>query len=280
MSLLTATNLSKSYGPTTVLSGVPFELRPGEVHALLGENGAGKSTLCRILSGITAPNSGTMQLNGETFSPRSRREAEAAGVRIVLQEMNLLPTLTVAENVFFDSLPSRFGFIKYQRLNESAASVTAQLGLNDVAPDRPVGTLGVGQCQLVEIAAAIHRQCRVLILDEPTAALTAPEIEKLFVQIRQLKSAGVGMIYVSHRMEEIRAISDRLTILRDGQWIATRNTAEMNHDQIVRLMVGRDLPPAAERSATASNASQIALRVARPSSRREGARCQLRYVSR
>jgi ribose transport system ATP-binding protein len=260
--LLTANNLSKSYSGTLVLREVPFELRPGEVHALLGENGAGKSTLCRIIAGITPPNSGEMQLNGAPYSPRSRRDAESSGVRIVLQEMNLLPTLTVAENIYFDKLPSRLGFIDYRKLNASAESATAQLGLKDVAPNQPVGTLGVGQCQMVEIAAALHRKCNVLILDEPTAALTTPEIDRLFVQIRQLKAAGVGIIYVSHRMEEIRAISDRLTILRDGQWIATKNTADLNHDQIVRLMVGRDLPPAAERSASSANqALQVALRV-------------------
>ena len=239
--LRASSNLTKRYGGVAALSGASFELLDGEVHALVGENGAGKSTLCRIMCGITAPDEGVMTLSGEPHRPRSRREAEERGVRMVMQELNLLPTLTVAENIFIDSMPSRLGVIDYRAMNAAAQDAIAAVGLNAVRADQLVGSLGVGQQQLVEIAAALSRKCRVLVLDEPTAALTAPEIELLFTQIRRLKAAGVGIIYVSHRMEEIRAITDRITVLRDGKWIATHPTSEITHEQTVKLMVGRDL---------------------------------------
>ncbi len=246
MTLLTAGNLTKSYGGVRVLNDAQFHLEPGEVHALVGENGAGKSTLCRILCGITAADSGAMKLDGRAYGPRTRRQAEHAGVRIVVQELNLLPTLSVAENIFIESMPHRLGIINVREMKDRAQAALRKVGLHNIRPDQLVSTLGVGQRQLVEIAAALSHECRVLVLDEPTAALTGPEIELLFEQIRRLKSAGVGIVYVSHRMEEIRTIADGITVLRDGKWVATRCTAEMSHDETVRLMVGRDLPSAAD----------------------------------
>jgi len=267
--LLQARNLCKSYDTVPVLHSVDFDLEAGEVHALLGENGAGKSTLCRILCGLTSADSGTMQLNGQPHAPRSRRQAEHAGVRIVTQELNLLPTLTVAENIFLDSLPRRFGFVDYRRLNREAQKAIDQVGLQNVSPSQPLSYLGVGQCQLVEIASALSGQCRVLILDEPTAALTGPEIELLFTQIRRLKSQGVGILYVSHRMDEIRAITDRLTILRDGRLVATHRTDAITHDQIVREMVGREIShQPARREARAPQQKPIVLRIENLSSPR------------
>ncbi len=199
-------------------------------------------------------------LRGEPFAPKSRKEAEEAGVRMVMQELNLLPTLTVAENIYIDALPRTLGVINYGKLNAAAQRAIDTVGLQDVRPGQLVSTLGVGQQQLVEIAAALAKKCDVLVLDEPTAALTLPEIELLFKQIRRLKAAGVGIIYVSHRMEEIRAITDRITVLRDGKWVATRPTAEMSHEETVKLMVGRDLSEMKVREGAAA-AGEIAMSV-------------------
>jgi ribose transport system ATP-binding protein len=260
--LLTANNLTKRYSGVPALSQAQFDLRSGEVHALVGENGAGKSTLCRILCGITQPDEGTMTLAGKPHAPRTRREAEHAGVRMVMQELNLLPTLTVAENIFIDSMPRRLGVVRYRKMNDATQRAIDAVGLTNVRPNQLVAALGVGQQQLVEIAAALSRKCQVLVLDEPTAALTAPEIELLFAQIRKLKSAGVGIIYVSHRMEEIRDISDRITVLRDGKWIATRKTSEITHEETVRLMVGRDISQTVAREKSSQDApGEVALSV-------------------
>lgn len=244
--MLLASGLTKTYA-TTVLDQVDFDLRRGEVHALVGENGAGKSTLARILSGITAPTSGAMQLNGQPYAPTSRKEAERRGVRMVMQELNLVGTLTVAESIFIDQLPHRFGWIDYAALHGQARQALAQVGLGDLDPGRTIASLGVGQQQLVEIAAGLCRQCDVFILDEPTASLTDPEIELLFGQIARLKTRGVGLIYISHRMEEIKRIADRISVLRDGRMVATRAAGEIALEEIVRLMVGRDLGEAIQR---------------------------------
>ena len=245
--LLSLSGVSKSYS-ALVLSGVSFDLRPGEVHALVGENGAGKSTLAKIVAGLTQPDTGVMTLGDAAFAPRSKPEAEECGVRLVMQELNLISNLTVAENIFFDQMPHRFGWVDYTRLNAQARKVMADVGLGELDPARAVQTLGVGEQQLVEIAAGISRRCRVLILDEPTAALTDAEIERLFDQIQTLKRSGAGLIYISHRLEEIQRIADRITVLRDGKVVTTRAVSEVALDEIVRLMVGRDLGQALDRA--------------------------------
>lgn len=248
--LFQAVGIEKSY-TALVLRDVHFRVHSGEVHALVGENGAGKSTLARIIAGLTRPDAGQMTLAGVPFSPRDKVEAEALGVRMVMQELNVISTLTVAENIFFDQLPHSLGWVKFQQLNALAKDIMGRVGLRDVDPQRLVGSLGVGQQQLVEIAAGLSRQCRLLILDEPTAALTGPETERLFDQIRSLRSAGVGLIYISHRLEEIQQIADRITVLRDGKVVATREAAEITSADMVRLMVGRDLGSARKRQNTA-----------------------------
>lgn len=255
--LLSVRGLSKSFGATAALSAVDLDFYGGEVHALVGENGAGKSTLCRIIAGLQSRDAGAITLQGAPYSPASRKEAQHLGVRMVMQELNLLPSLTVAENLFFDSLPRRAGMIRYRQLNELAREAMASVGLTTISPRQPLGSLGIGQCQLVEIAAALSRRCEVLILDEPTAALTSAEIELLFAQVRRLREAGAAIIYVSHRMEEIRRISDRITILRDGRHIATLPTAQTTHDQIVRMMVGRDLPASAQQSTAQARSTPL-----------------------
>ena len=238
--LFAATCVSKSYA-TPVLSDVAFDLKAGEVHALVGENGAGKSTLARIIAGLTEPDSGRMLLRGALYAPESKVAAAESGVRIVLQELNLIANLSIAENIYFDQLPHRFGWVDYARLHDRARQVLAQVGLEKIDPARKVGSLGVGQQQLVEIAAGISRRCDVLILDEPTAALTGAQVECLFTQTRRFVAKGGAVLYISHRMEEIRQIADRITVLRDGKIIATRRAQEVSTDQIVALMVGRDL---------------------------------------
>ena len=235
--LFSARSLSKSYA-APVLVDVDFDLLPGEIHALVGANGAGKSTLVNIISGLTAADSGSMTLNGRPHAPRSKADAEAAGVQMVMQELNLVDTLSVAENLFLNRLPRRFGFVDRPALHHAASTALAEVGLDDVDPATSVSRLGVGRQQLVEIAAALARPCRLLILDEPTAALTDPEIAVLFEHMRRLKKAGVGIVYVSHRMDEIRQITDRVTILRDGFVIDTLPTLDLSVDDVVQRMVG------------------------------------------
>jgi len=243
--LLEARALCKSYA-VRVLDEFDLDLHPGEVHALMGANGAGKSTFARIVCGLTPSDGGTMRIAGHPHSPRTKREGEAAGVVMVLQELNVVPTLSVAENLFLDRLPKRLGFIDRTQLDQLARKALDRVGMSDIHPATPAAKLGVGQQQLVEIAGALARDCRILILDEPTAALTDPEIELLFSNIRQLQQDGVGILYISHRMDEIRRIADRVTVLRDGKRVAVHTASEVTPKQLIREMSGHDLP---ERSA-------------------------------
>jgi ribose transport system ATP-binding protein len=256
--LLRATGLQKSYS-VPVLTDFSFELARGEVHALVGSNGAGKSTFARILCGLTQPEGGDMQIDGQLYAPRSKREGEHAGIVMVMQELNVIGTLTVAENIFLSRLPHRAGFVRFGLLKEMAGQALVRVGLTDLDPTTPAGQLGVGHQQLVEIAGALAQNCRLLILDEPTAALTDPEIERLFANIRLLQAEGVGIVYISHRMDEIRRISDRVTVLRDGRRVATHKAAEVTPPELVREMVGHDLPE--RKSAAERPAGAVALRV-------------------
>lgn len=235
--IISVRGLCKDYA-VRVLDQIDFAAGAGEVHALLGANGAGKSTLCRILAGITAASSGEITLLGEVFRPRDKREAEARGVQIVQQELNLVPSLTVAENLFFNRLPHRYGWIDYHRLHTEAQVALERVGLQALDPRAPTGSLGVGVRQLIEIAAALVRDCRLLILDEPTAALTPGEIERLFERIRELSESGVCVIYVSHRLEEIRTICDSYTVLRDGRQVGSHDTASSSTEEMIALMAG------------------------------------------
>lgn len=239
--LLEVRALRKEFPGVVAMADIDFDLRRGEVHAVVGENGAGKSTLGRAIAGVVRPDAGTMLLRGRRFAPVSRLETQKAGVYMVMQELNLIGTLSVAENIFLNRLPRRFGFIDRRRLAAEARRVMERVGLDDVPPDTPVEQLGIGQQQMVEIAAGLSRQCDVMIFDEPTAALTGRETEMLFAQIASLKSAGVGIIYISHRMEEITRIADRITVLRDGRRIATHRAGEVSIDRIITEMVGREL---------------------------------------
>lgn len=238
--VLSITGIGKTYAQP-VLGEVSLELYPGEVLALTGENGAGKSTLSKIIAGLTPPTTGQMTFLDQPYTPGSRTEAERLGVRMVMQELNLLPTLTVAENLFLDNLPSRGGWISRGRLREQARLAMAQVGLDAIDPDTLVSDLGVGHQQMVEIARNLIGDCRILILDEPTAMLTAREVDLLFEQIERLQARGVAIVYISHRLEELKRISQRIAVLRDGRLVAAESISRYNTDQLVALMVGREL---------------------------------------
>ena len=239
--VLTIASVSKSYA-TTVLHGVSLSLRAGEVLALTGENGAGKSTLSKIISGLEQPSAGAMTLAGQPYAPGARRDAEAQGVRMVLQELSLVPTLTVAENLLLGALPHhgnwRAQWIDQNQLHAQAAQQLAKMGIADIDPRTPVSRLGIGQQQMVEIARNLQDNTRVLILDEPTAMLTPRETSHLFEQIARLKAQGVAIIYVSHRLEELVQIADTLAVLRDGHLVKVCAMHSVTEADIVQLMVG------------------------------------------
>jgi ribose transport system ATP-binding protein len=256
--LLEGRGIGKRYA-TPVLADVDFDLHAGEVLALTGENGAGKSTLSKIVAGLVDPSEGTLSLQGAPYRPISRQDAERLGVRMVLQELSLVPTLSVAENLLLDRLPHRAGFIRHDALNAEAARRMALIGLDDVDPRLPVSALGVGYQQMVEIARALAGDCRVLILDEPTATLTTRETGHLFRQIALLKARGVGIVYISHRLDELQQIADRVMVLRDGRHVDTRPMRTLTQADIVRQMVGRDVEESLDRPRR--KAQGVALRV-------------------
>jgi len=240
ITLLELDRISKAWPGVQALAQVDFDLAAGEVHALVGENGAGKSTMSKIICGLEFPDGGAMKMEGAAYRPAGKTEAVARGVVMVMQEPNLIPTLTVAENIFLDMLPNRLGFVNFREARYKARKVLADAGVAHIDPSMPVSQLSVGEQQMVMVAAALARTCRVLILDEPTASLTDRDAGLLFAQMKRLKAGGAGIIYISHRMEEIVRVADRVTVLRDGRKIATERASELTTDRIVRLMVGRD----------------------------------------
>ena len=259
--LLRVERLTKRYGRTTVLD-CDLEVRSGEIHALVGANGAGKSTLSKIVAGMIMPSSGEVLIAGSRWTPGNKQAAEAQGVQIVQQELNLIPTWTVAENLFLGRLPARAGFIPRRRLHERARRALDRLNLYDIDTSQQAVQLGVGRQQMVEIASALDRECRLLILDEPTAALSAGETQRLFQWLRKLRSDGVGMVYISHRLEEIKALADRVSILRDGQRIGTYASRDTSADELVALMSGVGATAAVESiGAERLSASAAALQV-------------------
>ena len=241
-SLISVKDVSKTFPGVRALSGVRFELLPGEVHALMGENGAGKSTLMKILAGIYTKDSGTILYNGQSVEFTNPREAQAAGIGIIHQELQLMNHLTVAQNIFIGREPRRaFGLLLDEdKLNRQAEAILEHMGLR-LDPRTNMGALTVAKQQMVEIAKSLSYNSRVLIMDEPTAALNAAEIDELFKMIRELKGRGVGVIYISHKIDELKQISDRVTVLRDGEYVGTRLTDTTSIDTIISMMVGRTL---------------------------------------
>ena len=239
--VLRAAGLSKAWS-VPVLREVSLELEAGEVHVLMGANGAGKSTLAAILGGLIRAAAGAMTLDDLPYAPRSRAAAEGAGVVMVLQEMNLFPGMSLAENLFLDRLPSRFGVVDRASLHRRAGVALERVGLGDLPPRMPLSRLGVGQRQLVEIARALDRQCRVLILDEPTAALSAPESDLLFEHVRRLVREGVAVVYVTHRLDELPRIASRVSVLRDGRFVAEHSGGNVAPARLIEEMSGRPSP--------------------------------------
>lgn len=231
--------IGKDYGDSTVLDGVSLDLRAGEVLALTGENGAGKSTCSKIMCGLVQASRGQMTLMGKPFAPVSRTDAERQGVRMVLQELGLVNTLTVAENLLLDRLPHRFGLVDRKRLYEMAREQLAKMGLDHIDPRTKVSELGIGMQQMVEIARNLRDGNRVLVLDEPTAMLTAKEIEHLFAQIDLMKAQGVALVYVSHRLEELQRVAERVAVLRDGRLVDVLPMQGLSEATLVERMVGR-----------------------------------------
>ena len=233
--------VSKRFGATHALKNVSLQVHAGEVLALIGENGAGKSTLMKVLSGAHRPDSGSMTLGGQTYAPHNPHQARLAGVAMIYQELNLAPDLTVEDNLLLGQEQHVFGFLNRPAQRERVRAVLAQLGHPDLQPDTPVRQLSVGAQQLVEIARALMSEARVIVFDEPTSSLTQADAKKLFEVIRRLRERGIGVIYISHFLEEIRHLCTRYTVLRDGEVAGSGDLQGVTEQQIVALMVGRNV---------------------------------------
>lgn len=234
-------NIHKAFGKNQVLTGVDFDLDEGEVHALIGENGAGKSTLMNILTGLYEPDQGTILINGTETYFANPKEAEQNGIAFIHQELNIWPDMTVLENLFIGKeLRTKFGFLNSKEMKALAKKQFEKLSVS-IPLDQEAGRCSVGQKQMIEIAKALMANADVIIMDEPTATLTEREINKLFEVIHSLKAEGVSIIYISHRMEEIFAICDRITVMRDGKTVDTKPIPDTHFDEVVRKMVGREL---------------------------------------
>ena len=236
--ILTMKGIDKSFPGVHALDHVNLEIRKGEVHALMGENGAGKSTLMKVLTGIYTKDSGTITYEGKEVEFASPRAAQEAGIVIVHQELNMMNHLTVAQNIFIGREMMNGKLINDAKMNEEAAKLFRQLNI-DINPKEKMGNLTVGKQQMCEIAKAISHEAKVIIFDEPSAALTEAEIEELFKIIRDLRDKQLGIVYISHRMDEIKVITDRVTVMRDGGYVGTLITKDSTKDDIINMMVGR-----------------------------------------
>jgi ribose transport system ATP-binding protein len=258
--VLSARGISKRFDSVQVLHAVDFDLRPGEVHALMGENGAGKSTLMKILAGVHTEFDGTLEIEGIAQHFGNVRDAEQAGIAIIHQELSLVRELTVADNIFLGREPLIAGIcVDRKRMVQAARDLLNRLGI-EIDPDRRVAGLRVGEQQLVEIARALSLEARILIMDEPTSALSSAECAILFKVVRQLAFAGVAIVYISHRLDEVTELADRVTVLRDGRLVVTAPMAEMSHASIIKAMVGRDVLAASGASVAQSGTPLLSVR--------------------
>ncbi len=239
--ILELKNISKSFSGVEVLHEVSFALRPGEVHALLGENGAGKSTLVKIITGVHHPDKGEILLNGELVHFGDARDSRQAGIAAIYQELSLFPDLDVAENIFAGRQPvTRGGRVDWRKLYAEASKLLQSLGVQlDVK--QKARTLSIAQQQMVEIARAFSINARILIMDEPTSSLTLHEVDDLFRLVRRLREEGTAIIFISHRLEELFSLADRVTVLRDGSYVDTRSMTDVTRDDLIRMMVGRTI---------------------------------------
>lgn len=233
-------DITKAFNRNVVLDGVSISIKPGEVRALMGENGAGKSTLMKILGGIYSADSGAIYMEGKEVSIQSVEDARKHGVSFIHQEITNIPEMTIAENIFLGREPQNYmKMVDYRRMKREAQSALDALGLG-LDAGALIRGLSVAQQQMIEIARAVNEGAKILILDEPTASLSKSETDNLFLQMKRLKEAGVAMIYISHRMEETFKVCDTVTVLRDGSFIGTRNTAETSENELISMMVGRE----------------------------------------
>ena len=239
MLALRLSEIHKSFGPTIALDGVDLDLRQGEVHALIGENGAGKSTLMNVIAGSLRPDAGTMEIQGRAYSPSNPLDARTHGIALIHQELSLCPHLTVAENVLMGIEPSRMGWLDHDKLIARVNDVLKTFHHADIRPEKRVGDLSVAARQIVEISRAIAAQARIILMDEPTSSLQRDDVERLFTLIRKLSAEGISVIYISHFLEEVRQISDRFTVLRDGRSVATGDISATTDDELIAKMVGR-----------------------------------------
>jgi D-xylose transport system ATP-binding protein len=238
--LLEMRDITKTFPGVRALDGVTFDLLEGEIHALVGENGAGKSTLMKVLGGVYPEYGGSIHIKGGPRRFGNVREAEAAGIAIVYQELSLIKDMTVGENIFLGREPRRFGVVLWTELYRRAGRLLEDLRLM-IDPRTPVRNLGIGQQQLVEIAKALSHDARILVLDEPTAALTDTEVETLVHILNSLRERGIGMVYISHKLEEVFRLSDRITVLRDGRTVGTHATQSLDQARVIAMMVGREV---------------------------------------
>lgn len=239
MPALKLSKISKSFGPTVALDGVDLELRRGEVHALIGENGAGKSTLMNVVAGSLRPDAGSMEIEGQVYSPSNPLDARTHGIALIHQELSLCPHLSVAENVLMGIEPSQMGWLERDKLIARTNDVLTTFHHADIRPEKRVGDLSVAARQIVEISRAIAANARIILMDEPTSSLQRDDVEQLFKLIRKLSAEGISVIYISHFLEEVRQISDRFTVLRDGRSVATGEIATTTDDELIAKMVGR-----------------------------------------
>ncbi|SFY51039.1 sugar ABC transporter ATP-binding protein [Streptomyces sp. F-1] len=278
--VLEVAGVNKSFAGVHALRDVEFALRPAEVHALIGENGAGKSTLIKVMTGVYRPDSGTVRLTGRARDFRNPLEAQAAGISTVYQEVNLVPLMSVARNLHLGREPRRFGLVDVARMNREAAEVLGRYGVH-VDVTRPLRDLGLGAQQMVALARAVQIDARVVIMDEPTSSLEPREVDTLFSVIRRLKEQGIAVVYVSHRIEELYAICDRVTVMRDGAVVHTGAIAELQRLRLVSLMLGREMSTVRERGTTAFDTERHDRQEGRPVLRATGlsARHRLHDVS-
>ena len=255
--LVSARGVSKLFPGVRALDGVDFTLRRGEIHTLMGENGAGKSTLIKVLTGVYTRDSGEIALDGQSINPRSPLEAQRLGISTVYQEVNLVPYLSVAENIFLGRQPKRLGFINWREINRRSREALSRLDL-DIDVGKPLNSYSIAVQQLVAIARALDIQAKVLILDEPTSSLTAKEVERLFALMRRLKSDGLGLIFVSHFLDQVYAISDRFTILRNGRLVGEYEAAKLPRLELVSKMIGKDIEAVQRMTAHREDARTVA----------------------
>lgn len=234
-------NISKRFSGVKALDNMNFKLKKGEIHALVGENGAGKSTLMKILSGAFPSDEGTIKIDGEVQKISSPKVSRELGISVIHQELMLAPHLTVAENIFIDRLSAKGGIINWKKLKQDAKEILTKLGFGDIDPDARVMDLSVAYQQVVEICKSLSRNVKILVLDEPTAVLTFNEIQKLFILLRNIREQGMGVVYISHRLEEIFELCDTITVMKDGCYVGNYDAIDISKDELIEKMVGREL---------------------------------------